>query len=52
MQISTILTLTVTVLCAIFLLHHWKAVLQLIVACFLALAIFGLLTLLAPFLGR
>jgi hypothetical protein len=39
----------VTLLGAIFLLKHWKAVLQMIAACLLALAIFGFLTLLALF---
>jgi hypothetical protein len=49
---STILTLVVTLLATIFLLKHWKAVLGLIAACLLALAIFGLLTLLALVSGR
>ena len=52
MQSSTILTLIITLLVTMFLLKQWRAVLQLVAACLLALAIFGFLTLLALLSGQ
>jgi hypothetical protein len=42
---AKIIALIVAILVIYFLLKHWKEVLRIIVACFIGLAIFGVLTL-------